>query len=85
MQCLGIPIFDIDAKIIDPQSGDELPLGKDGELVMISPSIFSEFWNKPEETKEAFIEIDGKKWFRTGDLAHVDEDGYFSWLIVLSD
>jgi acyl-CoA synthetase (AMP-forming)/AMP-acid ligase II len=77
MQCLGIPIFDIDTKIIDPISGDELTPGNDGELVMISPSIFREFWNKPEETKKAFIEIDGEKWFRTGDLAHMDEDGYF--------
>lgn len=77
LQCIGIPSFDVDTKIINPETGEELSQGQDGELIMITPSIFKEYWNKPQETNDAFIEIDGRKWFRTGDLGHMDEDGYF--------
>ena len=55
---------------------ENLP-GEEGELVLRAPSVFQEYWNKPEETREAFLEIDGKQWLRTGDLARMDEDGYF--------
>lgn len=75
VQCLGLPLFDIDSMIIDPISLKEAEIGQSGELVMRSPSIFREFWNKPEETARAFVEIDGKKWFRTGDIARMDENG----------
>lgn len=54
-----------------------MPQGKSGELIMITESIFKAFWNKPEETSKAFIELDDKKWFRTGDIAYMDEEGYF--------
>ncbi len=77
LQCLGIPSFDVDTKIINPETGKEMPQGQSGELIMITESIFKAFWNKPEETEKAFIHLDGKKWFRTGDIAFMDEEGYF--------
>ncbi len=77
LQCLGIPSFDVDTKIIHPETGEEMPQGKSGELIMTTQSVFREYWNKPEETAKAFINIDGRSWLRTGDLAYMDEEGYF--------
>jgi fatty-acyl-CoA synthase len=76
-QCLGIPIYDVDSRVIDPASGDELPAGEVGEIVTHGPQVFSGYWNKPQDSAQAFLEIDGKRFLRTGDLGRVDEDGYF--------
>jgi len=76
-QCLGIPIYDVDSRVIDPLTLRELPEGEVGEIVTHGPQVFSGYWNKPRETAEAFIELDGKRFLRTGDLGRVDEDGYF--------
>ncbi|WP_343618153.1 long-chain fatty acid--CoA ligase [Ralstonia sp.] len=75
--CLGIPIFDIDARIIDPETLHELPPGQSGEIVVHGQQLMQGYWRNPEATQEAFIEIDGKRFLRTGDLARKDEDGYF--------
>jgi fatty-acyl-CoA synthase len=77
LQCLGIPGFDIDALVIDPESLEEMPVGKSGELILRSPSMMKEFWNKPVETARAFLTINGEQWLRTGDLVYMDDDGYF--------
>lgn len=76
-QCLGIPIFDTDSRIIDPETLQEVPQGTVGEIVSHGPQIFQGYWRNPEATEAAFIQLDGKKFFRTGDLGYVDEDGYF--------
>lgn len=76
-QCLGVPVFGNDARIIDPSTGLELPGGGAGELVIHGPSIFRGYWRQPEATEAAFIDIDGKRFFRTGDLVCADEEGYF--------
>jgi fatty-acyl-CoA synthase len=76
-QCLGVPVFDVDARIIDPTTLRELPPGESGEIVVHGPQVMQGYWNNPEATASAFIEIDGKRFLRTGDLAFVDEDGYF--------
>ena len=77
LQCLGIPDFGVDALVIDPETGEILPSGENGEIVVKGPEVFKGYWNKPEETKSAFIEINGERYFRTGDLGYMDEDGYF--------
>jgi fatty-acyl-CoA synthase len=77
LQCLGIPIFGVDSRIIDPQTLQELPQGESGEIVTHGPMVFKGYWKHPEATEQAFIEIDGKRFFRTGDLGRIDEDGYF--------
>jgi len=79
-QCLGIPIFDTDARIIDPQTLAELPQGSVGEVIVAGPQVLEAYWNKPEENAACFIDRDGKKFLRTGDLARVDEDGYYHFV-----
>ena len=76
-QCLGIPIFDVDSRIISLDDGSELPPGEVGEIVIHGPQLFQGYWNDPEGTAAAFMEIDGKRFLRTGDLGRYDEDGYF--------
>jgi fatty-acyl-CoA synthase len=76
-QCLGIPIYDTDSRIVDPTTLKELAPGEIGEIVTHGPQVMLGYWNKPEDTASSFIELDGKKFFRTGDLARIDEDGYF--------
>jgi len=77
LQCLGIPIFGVDSRVIDPVSLAELPAGETGEIVTHGPMVFKGYWGHPEATRAAFIEIEGKAFFRTGDLGRRDEEGYF--------
>lgn len=76
-QCLGIPTFGVDAIIVDPTSLAILPPGETGEILVRGPGLFKGYWKNEEATHEAFVEVDGRKWFRTGDLGRTDEDGYF--------
>lgn len=76
-QCLGIPIFDVDARIIDPDTGEELGPDTPGEIVLCAPQNLVGYWNNEEATAAAFMEIDGKRFLRTGDIARYDENGYF--------
>jgi fatty-acyl-CoA synthase len=76
-QCLGIPIFGTDSRVVDPETLCELTPGEVGEIVTHGPQVFKGYWNNPEATAAAFIAIDGKPFFRTGDLGRIDEDGYF--------
>jgi len=77
LQCLGMPIFGVDSRIVDPDTLRELPPGEVGEIVTHGPMVFRGYWGHAEATKAAFIEIDGRRFFRTGDLGRRDEDGYF--------
>ncbi|ADK83761.1 AMP-dependent synthetase and ligase [Desulfarculus baarsii DSM 2075] len=74
---IGIPDFGVDARVIDIETLRELPAGQQGELVIHGPEIMLGYWNKPVETKEAFIELGGKRFLRTGDICRMDEEGYF--------
>ena len=76
-QCLGIPIYGVDSRVVDPVTLTELPAGESGEIVTQGPQVFLGYWNKPEASAQAFLELDGKRFLRTGDLGRVDEDGYF--------
>ncbi|MFK5980029.1 MAG: long-chain-fatty-acid--CoA ligase, partial [Rhizobiaceae bacterium] len=76
-QCLGIPVFDVDARILSLDDDRELGPNEPGEIVMNAPQVFQGYWNNEEATKAAFTEIDGKPFFRTGDIAYYDENGYF--------
>lgn len=76
-QCLGVPVFGVDARIIDPETLQELPAGSNGEIVVSGPQVMRGYWKRPEATDEAFFERDGRRFLRTGDLGHRDEEGYF--------
>ena len=77
LQCLGIPIFGVDSRVIDPLTLQELAPGEVGEIISRGPMLFKGYWGHPEATKDAFIEFDGHTFFRTGDLGRMDEEGYF--------
>lgn len=77
MQCLGIPLFDVDARILDVETGAELGPGQPGEIVMNAPQIFDGYWRNEDATEAAFTDIDGRRFFRTGDIGYYDEGGYF--------
>lgn len=76
-QCLGIPICDTDSRVVNPDTLQELAANEVGEIVSRGPQIFLGYWNNSDATKAAFIEIDGKPFFRTGDLGYYDDEGYF--------
>jgi long-chain acyl-CoA synthetase len=73
----GVPMPGCVAAIVDPEGTKFLPVGETGEMVFKGPNVIPGYWQKPEATKETFIEIDGETWLRTGDLARMDEEGYF--------
>ena len=75
--CLGIPYIGTQALVIDHETLQLLPAGEVGEIVVRGPQVFKGYWNQPEATAQAFAEINGHRYFRTGDLGRVDEDGYF--------
>ena len=77
LQCLGIPIFGVDSRIVDPVTLQELPIGEVGEIVTHGPMVFKGYWKQPRATADVFFELDGKQFFRTGDLGRMDEEGYF--------
>jgi fatty-acyl-CoA synthase len=76
-QCLGIPLFDTDSRVVNPDTMAELPPGEVGEIITCGPQVFDGYWNNPEANAACFVELEGKRFFRTGDLARTDEDGYF--------
>ncbi|MBC7957963.1 MAG: long-chain fatty acid--CoA ligase [Cytophagales bacterium] len=76
-QCLGVPAFDVDARVVDPSTLQELPPGETGEIIVSGPQVMRGYWKNPEATRDAFVELDGKRFLRTGDLGQTDEEGYF--------
>lgn len=73
----GVPIPGMRAGILDHAGTDWVPVGEVGELILNGPNIMQGYWKRPEGTAETFIEIEGEKWLRTGDLVSMDEEGYF--------
>ena len=76
-QCLGVPFMSCDARVVDPETLQEVAVGEQGEIIMHGPMVFAGYWKRPEATAAAFIEFEGKRFFRSGDLGRMDEDGYF--------
>jgi long-chain acyl-CoA synthetase len=71
---IGLPFPDTEAKIVDIETGEkEMPVGETGELVVKGPQVMKGYWNKPEETAHALR----GGWLHTGDIARMDEEGYF--------
>jgi fatty-acyl-CoA synthase len=77
LQCLGIPIYGVDSRVVDPVTLKELPPGEIGEIITRGPMLFKGYWGHPEATQAAFVEFEGETFFRTGDLGRMDDEGYF--------
>jgi long-chain acyl-CoA synthetase len=79
---VGLPVPGVDIKILDLETGvQELPQGKDGEIAASGPPIMLGYWNKPEANKASFREINGQRYLLTGDIGHIDEEGF----VVITD
>ena len=76
-QCLGSPYMSTDARVVDPDTLVEMPVGESGEIIMRGPGVFEGYWKRPDATAAAFIEFEGQRFFRSGDMGRMDEDGYF--------
>ncbi len=76
---IGLPLPDVDCKIISLDDGEtELPVGEIGELVVSGPQVMKGYHNMPTETANTLRTLkDGKTWLFTGDIARMDEEGYF--------
>ncbi len=70
---VGMPIQNVDLKIVDPETGKAVPLGEPGEICVKGPLVMQGYYNKPEETKKA---IDADGYMHSGDVGIMDEDGY---------
>lgn len=76
-QCLGVPYMSTEARVVNPDTLIECDIGEPGEILIHGPQVFKGYWRNESATKAAFVEIEGKQFFRSGDLGRVDEDGYF--------
>lgn len=73
----GVPIANVLAAVIDPETREAVPAGRTGELLLAGPNVMSGYWRREKDTADAFIERDGVRWMRTGDIVRMDEEGYF--------
>ncbi len=70
---IGLPLPELDVRIVDPITFEDVSIGQVGEIWLRGPGVSPGYWGKPKETLKAFE----KKWFRTGDLGRIDEEGYY--------
>jgi len=78
---IGLPLPDTDSKIVNPETGETAAIGEVGELAVQGPQVMKGYWNRPEET--AKVLKDG--WLYTGDLATMDDEGYFAIVDRIKD
>ncbi|MCA9891532.1 MAG: AMP-binding protein [Anaerolineae bacterium] len=75
---IGLPLPDVECRIVSLDDGvTDVPVGEIGELAIHSPNLMIGYHKMPTETANSLREKDGKKWLFTGDIARMDEDGYF--------
>lgn len=77
---VGRPLPSRKTMVVDPETLEPVPMGEPGELLVTSDFISKEYWNKPEETANAFVQIRGELWYRMNDFVTVDENGELSYV-----
>lgn len=74
---IGLPMPSTDVRVVDAVTGEsDVPIGQAGELWVSGPQVMKEYHNKPEETARVFVNENGRRWLRTGDVVRMDEDGF---------
>jgi long-chain acyl-CoA synthetase len=73
---VGMPLPDVEMRVVDPESGEALPAGEVGEILIRAPQLMAGYWDNPEETAATVRTHDGQRWLHTGDLGYLDDDGY---------
>jgi long-chain acyl-CoA synthetase len=73
----GCPVDLVEAAVINAETLEFTPPGETGELVLAGPNVMAGYWNRPDDTARAFLERNGRRWLRTGDIVRMDEEGYF--------
>ncbi|MFC6786638.1 AMP-dependent synthetase/ligase [Halobaculum halobium] len=76
---IGPPVYDVDVRVDEGVGAVDADGGDVGELLVRGPNVFRGYRNLPEQTEEAFTEIDGERWFRTGDVVEIREDDYIAF------
>ncbi|WP_369856941.1 long-chain-fatty-acid--CoA ligase [Candidatus Thalassolituus haligoni] len=74
--CAGIPVFNTHCRIVDHDSLADMPEGDVGEVLIAGPQVMVGYWQDETANNDSFIELDGQRYLRTGDLGYVDESGY---------
>jgi acyl-CoA synthetase (AMP-forming)/AMP-acid ligase II len=72
---VGVPIPNTECRVVDPATGADLGVGEDGEIWIRGPQVMKGYLNRPEESAWT---VDADGWLHSGDIGHVDADGYFS-------
>ena len=74
---IGVPMCNTESAILDSDEDMYMPVGEIGEIVVSGPQVSKGYWQKPDATNDCEAVIDGKRWWRTGDLGRMDDDGFF--------
>ena len=77
---IGSPLKSRKCKIVDPDTLEPVSTGETGELLVTSDYTIKQYWNKPEETRRAYVEIDGETYYRMGDYVRQDEQGEIHYI-----
>ena len=76
---IGFPVPETDIKIMDiDTSTKEMEKGEDGEIAICGPQVMKGYWKRPEANDEVFRTIENRRYFLTGDIGHIDKDGYIT-------
>ena len=77
---LGLPLKSRQCIVVDPETLEPVSTGDIGELLVTSPYTLKEYWNKPDETERAYVDIGGKIYYRMSDYVQQDDDGEFIYV-----
>lgn len=75
---VGLPLPGCAFRVVDPQSLQPLPIGEDGLILISGTQVMLGYLNDPEKTQSVIVELDGRRWYKTGDKGHIDSDGFLT-------
>jgi acyl-[acyl-carrier-protein]-phospholipid O-acyltransferase/long-chain-fatty-acid--[acyl-carrier-protein] ligase len=75
---VGLPLPGTSFRVVDPVTLEALPAGEDGLILIGGVQVMKGYLNAPDKTADAVIDLDGTRWYKTGDKGHLDEDGFLT-------